>query len=133
MRATIIAALLLSSQPAFAQVMPAGQYSTSISGIGGAPRVLTQCMAEVSAEKAMSPPPQSASGCTRRDIVKAGNNLKFDFVCDGMKMHGTGTIGDATYHSDMTMEAEGMAPMHIVTDVKRVGPCKPGETPVNTP
>ena len=123
--------LILLAGTAGAQTMPAGRYQVSVSGFGPKPQVSTYCLAEQSMERTMTPP-QAMKDCTTREITPNGTGVKMNLVCGGMKMTGmAGPAGQDSYRSDMTTEIEGMPPMHIVTDVKRVGPCAPGEKPVN--
>ena len=130
---TLACLLLLAASPASAQPIPGGQYSVVISGFGK-DQVSSWCMAETTREKAMTPV-QEMTDCSKREITPDGpNGYRMNVVCEGMTMNGTARmIGDTAYHSEVTVEIEGMAPVKTVTDVKRTGPCKPGEKPVNAP
>ena len=128
--AALAAALLLGlALPAAAQTMPAGEYSVTISGFGR-PQVFTQCMAEQAVESAVVPKDQAFKECSKRDVTRSGNTITMDFACEGMTMKGTGTFSEGAYRSEMTMSGEGIPPMRMTTEVKRVGACKPGQTPM---
>ena len=131
MRAAIVGLLFVATASvAGAQTMPAGEYSVTINGFGR-PQVFTQCMAAQAVESAVVPADDTFKECSKREIKRSGNTITMDFVCEGgMTMKGTGTFSDSAYRSDMTITAEGMPPMHMTTEVKRVGACKPGQTPM---
>ncbi len=125
--------VLLAAGAASAQTMAAGEYSITISGFGPKPQIMKQCMAEQTTDKAMTPNLEALSDCPTREVTKTATGMKMNFVCDGMTMKGTGTVGDGFYRSEMTLERPGEPPMRMVTEVKRIGPCKPGQKPEPAP
>ncbi len=131
-RAGMMAGVLLAAGSAAAQTMPAGRYESKVSGMGGPAQTHVVCLAEQTLDTTLQPPPEMAEHCPTREVVPDGQGVRMHIVCGGATMRGTaGPTGPDSFKTDMTMEMQGVAPMHVVTEIRRLGPCAPGEKAAN--
>jgi hypothetical protein len=78
--------------------------------------------------------------CTKRDIRTTGDTTTIDAICtkgsQQATLHVTITAtSDSAYHSDLHVtyspSIRGTSDVDMVTDAKWLGPCAPGEKPVD--
>ena len=113
-------------------IRKAGEWRSTVTGVGPQPQTMDTCFAQSTLEQAMAK--MAASGnCPKTDIRRNGSVITLDVVCGVMSMKGTATMaGDSAYTADltMTMSTHGKATtFHSITTSKWIGACKPGETP----
>jgi hypothetical protein len=79
-----------------------------------------------------------AGMCSRHDLVRSGNRMTGDFVCDmgGSRMHSKSTMvfdGNSAYRTEIDTTYDppfmGRAQSKMMVTARNVGPCKPGQRP----
>jgi hypothetical protein len=124
--------MVVGSARADQLIRKAGEWRSTVTGVGPQPQTMDMCFAQSTLEQAMAK--MAASGnCPKRDIRQNGPVVTLDVVCGMMSMKGTATmVGDTAYTADltMTMNMHGKATtFHSITTSKWIGACKPGQTP----
>ena len=79
-----------------------------------------------------------AGMCSRHELVRSGNRLTGDFVCDmaGSRMRSKSTMvfdGNSAYRTEVDTSYDppfmGQTQSKMVMNARNVGPCKPGQRP----
>jgi hypothetical protein len=107
-------------------------------GAGGAPTSMRVCITKEQAERDVTP--DSNSRCSRTNIVRSGNVIKFDFTCKSARSditgHGVYTqLSDSAFTASSSADVTGPSTMHSQTDIagkfisSDCGSVKPIETP----
>jgi hypothetical protein len=129
-----VSLIVVGSARADQLIRKAGEWRSTVTGVGPQPQTMDMCFARSTMEQAMAK--MAASGhCPKRDIKQNGSVMTLDVVCDMMSMKGTATMfGDTAYTADltMTMNMHGKAStFHSITTSKWIGACKPGQVPMD--
>jgi hypothetical protein len=73
--------------------------------------------------------------CSTKAIIRNGNLLTLDIACGMMALQGAATVsGSIAYQADLTMtmgDGSTAKTNHSVTESDWIGPCKPGEQPLD--
>ena len=127
----LMSILCIASAGADPIIRKGGEWRSTVTGLTPEPKTVDLCFAPATREQAIA---QLANGkdC-KRDIRFEGSHAVIDIMCRDMSLKGTATmLGDSAYRADFTLgigTGSDAKAVHITTDAKWVGACKPGETP----
>jgi hypothetical protein len=112
-----------------------GEWQSTITGVLHQPQTMVMCFSQMTWEQALAQSAARQQNCAKKNFSRDGNRVMVDIDCGAVAIQGAATLmGDSAYTTDMTMRMGAGADakvVHVTTESKWIGPCKPGEKVMN--